>query len=74
MFREEVKHLEGWCRENNLVFNADKRRWLSTSRGHSPSTLLSASVAAQWREWRTSTGFSPEIFSVEAHRRPSKLE
>ena len=24
MYREEVKHLEGWCRENNLVLNEDK--------------------------------------------------
>ena len=24
MHREEVKHLQGWCRENNLVLDADK--------------------------------------------------
>ena len=26
MYREEVKHLEGWCRENNLVLNAGKTK------------------------------------------------
>ena len=32
-----------------------QRRLLSTSWGHSLSTLLSASVAARWRKWRTSS-------------------
>ena len=26
MYGEEVKHLEGWCRENDLVLNADKTK------------------------------------------------
>ena len=26
MYREEVKHLEGWCRGNNLVLSADKTK------------------------------------------------
>ena len=26
MYREGVKHLEGWCRENNLMLNADKTK------------------------------------------------
>ena len=39
-----------WC-----SMQKKRSRWLSTSRGHSPSKLLSASVAIQWREWRTSS-------------------
>ena len=30
MYREEVKRLEGWCRENNLVLNADKTKEMIT--------------------------------------------
>ena len=41
MYREEVKHLEGWCRENNLVLSADRAKEMIIG-GHSPSTLLSA--------------------------------
>ena len=26
VYGEEVKHLEGWCRENDLVLNADKTK------------------------------------------------
>lgn len=26
MYRDEVRHLEGWCRKNNLLLNVDKTK------------------------------------------------
>ena len=49
MYREEVKHLEGWCRENNLVLNAVKTKemiidFLRSQPEHAPLSISGHTV------------------------------
>ena len=49
MYSEEVKHLEGWCRENNPVLNVDKTKetivdFGSSQPDHAPLSISGRTV------------------------------
>ncbi|XP_051805388.1 uncharacterized protein LOC110961714 isoform X1 [Acanthochromis polyacanthus] len=49
MYRVEVKHLEGWCRENKLLLNVDKTKEIidfwSSRHEHAPLSISGCTVA-----------------------------
>ncbi|KAI3353479.1 hypothetical protein L3Q82_020001 [Scortum barcoo] len=69
-YRQEVEHLEGWCRQNNLCINVKKTKEMIVDfrRGRHLPPLPCTSEGLRWK-WSPASGTSSSLLPQEAEPR-----